>query len=613
MNPETRPVLESLPLDASLRAIQAADLIERFDAPTTAVRADEYSFKHTLIQDAAYTSLMHHDRRRLHRLVGEALERTGGERSELAPLLAQHFREAGETTRALPYLILAGNAAAARYANREALAFYSEALEAARDADPSAYSRILRARGQIWELIGEFQPALADLNRALELAQAAHDSQTEWQTLIDLGFSWTARDYTRAGAYFERALDSARAIGDPTLIARSNNRVGNWELNNEEPRRAIEFHHAALEMFETLADRQGVAESNDLLGMAHTIGGDLVKATEHNTRALELAERRGDKAAIAAALISLGLRGPSPETNTMVPAEDSVAVVWQGVARAIPLVQEIGWRAGEAYALWVLGYTLLAKGEYGQALHTARAAFALAHEIQHEQWMVAAQTVLGVIYLQLLSFSAARVQFEQAYARAHKINSLHWIRSCGGFFIMTCAAENDLARAEQLLRETLLPGTPAQTMGERLCYVGRIEVELARGDPDAALVDLEAMLAEVPNLGLARVIPWLWWLRGRAYRQRGEFTRAQLDLEAALPIAQLHTNAWQEGQIRMELIRCLRAVGRNSEAAAHAAEVRRVRDLVAASLDDPATRTTFVTNLDLFLAQACESSAGSKE
>ena len=100
---------------ASLHAIQAAELIERLDAPTPTAREVEYSFKHSLVRDAAYTSLMHHERRRLHLLVGEALEHMSSERSELAPLLARHFREAGETTRARPYLVLAGNAAAARY------------------------------------------------------------------------------------------------------------------------------------------------------------------------------------------------------------------------------------------------------------------------------------------------------------------------------------------------------------------------------------------------------------------------------------------------------------------------------------------------------------------
>ena len=52
----------------------------------------EYLFKHALLQDAAYRSLVKQDRRHLHQVVGETLERLYPDRRQaLAPLLAQHF------------------------------------------------------------------------------------------------------------------------------------------------------------------------------------------------------------------------------------------------------------------------------------------------------------------------------------------------------------------------------------------------------------------------------------------------------------------------------------------------------------------------------------------
>src|SRR3990172_2344393 len=73
----------------------------------------EYLFRHALVQEAAYYSLVKQDRKHLHGLVGEALERTYPDRlEELAPLLAQHFTEAGEDERALKYYTLAAGSAA---------------------------------------------------------------------------------------------------------------------------------------------------------------------------------------------------------------------------------------------------------------------------------------------------------------------------------------------------------------------------------------------------------------------------------------------------------------------------------------------------------------------
>jgi len=93
----------------------------------------EYLFRHALIQDAAYRSLVKADRRTLHRIVGEALERAYADRiDEIAPLLARHFDEAGDDDRALKYFTLAGDVAARTYANAEAILHYTCALQIAK-------------------------------------------------------------------------------------------------------------------------------------------------------------------------------------------------------------------------------------------------------------------------------------------------------------------------------------------------------------------------------------------------------------------------------------------------------------------------------------------------
>src|SRR5262245_24366940 len=103
---------------------QAGLLSLASDAPEA-----EYVFRHTLVQEAAYSTLLRADRRRLHRAVGEVLEATYPDQlSELAPLLAAHFTEAGDDARALHYWTLAGDVALAAYANPEAARAYEAAL-----------------------------------------------------------------------------------------------------------------------------------------------------------------------------------------------------------------------------------------------------------------------------------------------------------------------------------------------------------------------------------------------------------------------------------------------------------------------------------------------------
>ncbi len=581
------------PLTASLDDIQAAQLIRRAEDLDPA-----YLFKHGLVQDTAYASLMRHDRKRLHRLVGEALEQLVPERlDEFAPLLGQHFSEAGENTRALRYLRLAADAAAARYANQEALAFYTQALNVVQETDPSQGAALYRARGQVYERLGAFEQARADLEHGLQLARTQGDLRAEWECLIDLGFAWSARDYARAGEYFERALDLAREHNDPLLLAHSLNRVGNWYLNNEDPERALTYHREALSIFEAQGETRGVEQTADLLGMTYTLGGDLVQAGKMYARATELAQILGDKTSLNSALLTTSLHAQTPQTFSMVPAEDNLDNALAAARRALPLAREIGWRAGEASSLWILCFVLQGPGHYAESLALGQEALAISIEIEHDQWRVASLCALGSLFLELLALERARATLEEAYVRARATNSLHWIRSAAGFLASTSVAQGDLAFAETVLAASLPPETPAQTLGERLCYDARIQLALARREPASALAYLEKMLAQTPNLKPNTVIPQLWLLRGRALMQQGTLAQAQTDLEAALATAQMYKIVWLEWQIQLELVRLYRTLGESAQAESHAAATRALMQSIAAHIDDAALRENFTTQL----------------
>ncbi|MGH3041438.1 MAG: ABC transporter substrate-binding protein, partial [Gaiellaceae bacterium] len=121
------PLLERLvpeDLMQALSELQRLDLIvEKRRRPTL-----EYRFRHGLVQEVAYASLVDSKRRKLHKRVGEALESIFQEAPEEAyGLLARHFTEADEPEKAVEYLLKAGDAARAVYADKEALDHYAKA------------------------------------------------------------------------------------------------------------------------------------------------------------------------------------------------------------------------------------------------------------------------------------------------------------------------------------------------------------------------------------------------------------------------------------------------------------------------------------------------------
>jgi hypothetical protein len=101
--------------------------------------AADYQFKHALVQDTAYGTLLRGPRQGLHARIAAAIETRTPDRVEREPeILAYHWAEAGDQQRASAYWLQAGQRAAARSANVEAVAHLSRGIEALASLEKTA-------------------------------------------------------------------------------------------------------------------------------------------------------------------------------------------------------------------------------------------------------------------------------------------------------------------------------------------------------------------------------------------------------------------------------------------------------------------------------------------
>jgi class 3 adenylate cyclase len=113
-------------LQAALERLGEADLLFVEGAPPRA----NYRYKHALIQDAAYESLLKSRRQQLHARIAQVLEDRFPETAAAEPVvLAHHFGRAGQAAKAVEYHEQAGRRAIAQSAVQEALAQFGAALE----------------------------------------------------------------------------------------------------------------------------------------------------------------------------------------------------------------------------------------------------------------------------------------------------------------------------------------------------------------------------------------------------------------------------------------------------------------------------------------------------
>jgi hypothetical protein len=127
-------VVSETDVSTRLEAIHALDLIR------PELRTDEYVFKHALVRDALYQSLLTNARKALHLKIAEEIERRSGNRlTEVAEVMAHHYSQTDQADKAFTYLSMAGSKSLGVYSLDEAATHLTAAL-AVLDTNPACAS-----------------------------------------------------------------------------------------------------------------------------------------------------------------------------------------------------------------------------------------------------------------------------------------------------------------------------------------------------------------------------------------------------------------------------------------------------------------------------------------
>jgi class 3 adenylate cyclase/tetratricopeptide (TPR) repeat protein len=258
---------ETKDLEASLEQLTTSRLVLQGGSR----QSQSFVFRHALIQEAAYNSLLVRRRRTYHQEIAEAFERDSVGGADVAPeLIARHHTAAENAEAAVPLWLQAGKRAVERSATFEAVDHLEHGVELA-DALPEGSSRLELelelnlTLGAVQIKAGQLQSALQTNMKAIRLARLAD----------------SANDFARAAFGFEESEFYMGQAEDASIV-----------------------------LLEEAIDRLGSDETPELartiavLGRANGTVGNLDRSTELTTRAVEMARRTGDKRALYDALMT---------------------------------------------------------------------------------------------------------------------------------------------------------------------------------------------------------------------------------------------------------------------------------------------------------------------
>jgi ABC-type oligopeptide transport system substrate-binding subunit/class 3 adenylate cyclase len=167
-------------ISSLLEVVRDRELIFRRER-SAFVGAEEYIFKHALLRDVTYETVLLKLRRVYHKQVARWLEVAAGKRiGEYLGLIAGHFELAGEVEKAVEYLLHAGDQARLTYACQEASGYYQRALPLLdKQGKQDQAARTLMKLGLTYDLAFDFQRARQAYEQGFTLWQRTDETQVE--------------------------------------------------------------------------------------------------------------------------------------------------------------------------------------------------------------------------------------------------------------------------------------------------------------------------------------------------------------------------------------------------------------------------------------------------
>ncbi len=517
-----------------------------------------YVFKHAVIQDVAYQSLLVQRRKELHRAVGRAIEELYTDRlADHYEELAHHFAQGEEWAKAFDYLVRSGDKAKDTYANEAALAHFARALDVASRVTPAlpltSVLEIYQRRGRLQVALSRNDEAIAGLETMLELARAAGDRRLEGEALADLAFAhaqtlaWEHQPAARR--YAEDAAAIGREVGDVRVLVKALTQRGQVATAYGEIDEATRLFEEGVRLGEGLGVPEPYLHGRVMLGAVAHWRGEFRRCIDLSRQAAEEARAIHDD-------------------------------FEEGLALAFICLAHVG------------------VGEYAEGLTVIDDALVKAQERKSHFNIGRLTNSLGWLHQELGDFRGALELDREAadLGRRHRLGNVEISSLINLGYDRLCVGEAGQALA--LLEETV--GRVEKGFGahrwrwDMHVSAAIAEALLALGRIDEALPWIDRASSTARSTGSAKYLARCHALRGDIALRARRTREAVTDLGEALAIArriEYPTLTWQAAHL---FARAQAEAGRLDDAVATARLAAETIDRVAARAPEPALRQTFL-------------------
>ena len=224
------------------------------------------------------------------------------------PLPEDRFATAGEFAEAARWYLRAGLRAAAQYANADAVDYFGRALEFTPPNQMEQSCAILLERARVFDLLGEREHELSDIQQLEEIADRLGDPLYQAETALrQASIAEITGGYMASAQQAQRAIRLGEEAGITRCVAEGYLRWGIVLMRQNEPTSARTQLEQALHLARLANLTRLEGESLRNLGIVNRMLGQVKQAREYHEQALQMSRRTGDRRGESSALVSLGV------------------------------------------------------------------------------------------------------------------------------------------------------------------------------------------------------------------------------------------------------------------------------------------------------------------
>ena len=476
----------------------------------------EYLFKHALLRDVAYESVLKRQRRLYHARAADWLQEvTGrsGRSNEWAALIADHWDRAGDMENARLWYHRAGSYAADHYANAEGIRCISRCLELWPPEDPAGRFDLLVQRLRIYDIVADRASQLQDVNELQSLA-----AQLESAAAPCADRAWSAEANLQKWYYHEAlgdieasyhaaaaAIKLAQACGAIMIEAQAGLLAGASAWRRSDWPVAREHLEYSLSLTRQSGFRKIEADCLRNLGIVVQYQGDRTAAQQYYSQALQIYTEMADERGQGMLLNSLGILAQERR-------------LWEEAAEYFERSLEIKRKIGHQRAIHITtqnqAVLYMALERFDEARRLIKKVLEFSSEDGDRESQADCQLYLGDIDLRTGRLASVGPQLETALAIYREIGSP--LGECQSEMVlsMLCNRLGDPASALSHAQAAISIAESSDLSRERaLARVRSADTLLALSDPPSALaayaLSVDAFRAQDDHPGLLTALAGL--------------------------------------------------------------------------------------------------------